>query len=146
MIREATITDMPGLVAVGRRFFDAVDWPNGVVFDPEHLSSVLGNLIVSETGAVFVNDDITAVAGAVVYPHYFSGQLTGNELFWWVDPSERQSGVGARLFDTLETWAEERGAKTFSMITLHGLAHDTVGSLYERRGYQQMEHMYMRAL
>lgn len=99
-----------------------------------------GCLLVIDGG-----DGLAGATGALLHPHYFnSAHLTGQELFWWVDPEHR--GQGNALFDALENWVREQGAKSFTMIALEALDPERVGMIYRRRGYRPVEHSYVRAM
>ena len=62
----------------------------------------------------------------MVYPLYFNcNHITGQELFWWVEPEARK-GVGAHLLDCLELAAMNAGAQSWAMIALDKVRPGTV--------------------
>ena len=142
MIREATIDDIPALVAMGKEFFDLTGLP--IEYDGNSVAQMITNLIKNEDAVVLVDDEVKSAIAGLVYPFYFNTDiLSGNEMFWWVSPEKR--GTGLRLVDKLEDWARDKGADLFQMTCLHE-GHEKIGRYYERRGYMPTEHNYMRAL
>ena len=91
------------------------------------------------------DEGLIGATGALLHPHYFnSAHITGQELFWWIDPDHR--GSGALLFNALEDWVRSKGANSFSMIALEALEPDKVGLIYRRRGYRPVERSYLREM
>lgn len=136
MIRTATPDDLPKLLEWGRHFAESVDLPGG--YDPESAEGLFrqlmdaGILLIGEGGAV----------GAFVHPSpYNAAHVTGQELFWWVEPEHRGNGTGKALFDALQVAVAEAGAGSFTMSTLgdHG-----IGRFYESRGYRQTDQNYTK--
>lgn len=145
MIREATPDDIPVLVGWGEAFFNEnKDWPAPFVFDRDFLAKGLTEIINSESSMIFIGNG--GAVGAIIYPHYFTGQLTGQELFWWVQRASRGGGEAIKLLRKIERWAAEKGALTFTMISLEGLSPERVGKLYTRLGYRPIEHSYTKDL
>jgi len=138
MIREATLEDIPWLADIGRKFFAANEWPVKMNFSDEFLEKTLTHLINDEAGYILRNDH--GCIGCLFYPHYFTGELTAQELFWWADKD------GLKLLKAFENLAKEKGAKSIAMITLHGLNPERVGGLYERMGYFPLEHTYIKVI
>lgn len=101
-----------------------------------------------ESGVILVVEGgggLVGATGALLHPHYFnSAHITGQELFWWIDPDHR--GVGAELLNALEQWVEAQGAHSFSMIALEALEPERVGLIYRRRGYRPVERSYLRGI
>ena len=119
-----------------------------VAFDPESFTCTALSLIDSDTGVLMVADDdgdLCGVIGGIVYPHYFNVKhLTGQEMFWWVNPDSRSASTGKHLLNALHNWAESKGVETFMMVSLEQLNPVGVGKLYMRHGYTPVEHSYMR--
>jgi GNAT superfamily N-acetyltransferase len=81
----------------------------------------------------------------LLHPHYFNAShITGQELFWWIDPDHR--GRGSELLNALEAWVKDQGAHSFVMITLEALEPERVGLIYRRRGYRPVEHSYLKEM
>ena len=142
MIREATEKDIPALVEMGREFFKLTGLP--IEYSGDSVAKMIGNLIDGESAVVFVDEEVKSAIAGLVYPFYFNTDiLSGNEMFWWVSPEKR--GTGIKLMDKLEEWARDKGADLFQMTCLHE-GHEKIGSYYQRRGYKPTEHNFMRSL
>jgi GNAT superfamily N-acetyltransferase len=148
VIRPATHDDIPRVLEMGRRFHNAAELYEIAPFDAGSVATTLAWLIDNALGSLFVAEGeggLVGMTGGMLHPFYFNGDhLTGQEIFWWVEPEHR--GVGSQLFDALETWATEAGAKSFSMIALDKLNPEILGRIYRRRGYRPSEHSYIRRL
>lgn len=147
-IRPANEADIPAMLTMGRRFFDASGYGRFTEFNEGVLAETFRRLIDSDTGVIWVADagPLVGFTGGLLYPFYFSGRLTGQELFWWVDEEYRGGGVARDLFKALESWAKSLGAETFGMVALEALSPERVGGMYQKAGYVPAEHAYMRRL
>ncbi len=148
MIRPASINDIPRLVEMGRLFFDETAIAAFATFAGESCSRTLNELIDGENGAVFVaeENEVVGAIGGMVYPLFFNvDHLTGQEFFWWCEPEYRK-GAGRKLFEALESWAQERGARSFTMIALESNRPDAVAAVYKRAGYRPSERSFIRGL
>lgn len=146
-LREATYLDLDELLRMGRAFHAVTGAADLIPLDEDTLERTFVGLIDSPVGTVIVAEAHTGLCGAVggmLHPSYLnSNHLTGQELFWWVDPEHRE-GVGRTLFDALEDWARGQGANSFMMITLDALEPERVAALYKRRGYRPAERLYLK--
>ncbi len=146
MIRPATSDDIPELMRMGRAFHAVTGVADIIPLDDASLEQTFANLIAAPTGVILVADNGAGLAGAVgalLHAHYFNAaHVTGQELFWWVDPAQR--GFGSDLFNALEAWVRENEAATFSMIALDSLDAERVGRIYRRHGYRPTEHSWMK--
>ena len=147
LLREATYLDLDELLRMGRAFHAVTGAADIIPLDEPSLERTFINLIDNPLGVILVLQAETGLCGAVgamLHPSYLNANhLTGQELFWWVDP-EHRSGVGQSLFDALETWVQTQGADSFTMITLDALEPEKVGALYRRRGYRPAERSYLK--
>ena len=139
MIREATIDDLDFLLAMGENFYNACDFPAQMSFDKDTLEGVFRNLVVNDSAALFVDDKLRGAIGGIVYPYYFTGQLAGNEMFWWVEP-EHKGKLKSKLLTKLEDWAREQGAVSFTMIVPESVEEEV------HRDYEPKEQHFVRYL
>ena len=105
-------------------------------------------IIASELGVIFIAEDdgeiIGAIAGMAV-PEPYSGELVVSEFFWFVRPGHRGS-AGLRLYEALEYWARQKGAKTMRMVHLMDSMPEKLARIYKRLGYEQVETLYSKDL
>lgn len=145
IIREATLEDVPRIVELGRKFI-----ANGPYKDqldnPAQADHIARWMIVNQKAKVLVaqmDGTIQGMIAFIIYPHYFTGQPTANEMIWYVEPEARAGGIAMRLMHAAESLAKEMGAirMQFTAPTAE------IGKLYERWcGYHQVEISYERTL
>lgn len=149
MIRPATHEDIAVIAELGQCFFNESGWSDVAEWDDASIRQTLAHLIENEGGILLVAEHdgrIVGMTGGMVHPLYFNhAHLTGQELFWWVEPEHRK-GVGAALLDRLEDEARARGAVSWAMIALDKVRPEAVGAVYRRRGYRASEHSYIKRL
>lgn len=148
-VRSATISDLPNVVELGAEFFAQTTQAEFTSYNPTGVKDFLSTLLNSEMGAVFVAEtdagEMVGITGGLLYPLWMGdSHITGQELFWYVDPEHRKSKAGRRLFDALEKWAKDAGANSFNMVALSHLHEKRVGRMYESKGYRPMERMYTK--
>jgi GNAT superfamily N-acetyltransferase len=149
MMRAATLDDVETVALMGARFFEEAGWADVTTWDHPSICATLRSMIEQESGIVLVvrhHGDIVGMAGGLVYPAYYNAHhLTGQEMFWWVEPDHR-AGVGLMLLDALEDQAMMRGAQSWSMIALDKLRPEAIGAIYQRRGYRPSERTFIKSL
>jgi hypothetical protein len=79
----------------------------------------------------------------VITPVWLSADfLISQEVFWWVEPGASREALA--LWRAGEAWAIKSGAKAGVMIRLEGMEDEVLHRLYERRGYNPLEHSYVK--
>lgn len=149
-IREAKTSDMENLLEMGEKFFDQTRQKEmGIQFDRQSVQILATEMIEKDLGVIFLamTDDGSpvGVAGGILFPLWMNpNHLTGQEMFWYVDPNHRKSRAGRLLFNALEKWAQDKGANSFSMVALSHMHENRVGQMYESKGYVPMEKTYIK--
>jgi GNAT superfamily N-acetyltransferase len=144
LVREAGPLDLPEIMALCRRFFEASGY-RSFGFDEESMLGTLRRLMDHPDGVVLVADG--GMVAGVVYPVFFNqSHRQAQELFWWVDDEARGSGVGRDLIRAFEKWAKSNDCKTVSMLCLEALEADKVEKLYLRSGYKPTERAFVKEL
>lgn len=141
-IRKATPDDIPGLVEMGERMWAATPYASLIAKNTEQMRTLLLQLM-GGSGAVLVAEhgkQIVGMLGMVVFSHPISAELTGGELFWWVEPEAR--GVGVSLLRAGQRFAEDAGAVKMQMVA----PTQDVERLYSKLGYSKVETTYQREL
>lgn len=140
MIREATGDDIFQLVAWGEDFAEACSLPGGI--DRVDTAEFFAGMIESPN-AVLLIDEGGAIGGMVHPSPYNKAHITGQELFWWVDPAKRGGRLGLMLLEALEDAVRAKGAHSWTMASV-GLDNGSVGRILERRGYRQTDRNYTK--
>lgn len=131
------------------RFFSASPWSQVAPFDADGMRSGLSNILAADHAAIFVTvSPIGAISGAcgcIVCPSWIAPKMmVAQELFWWVEPDASRDAL--KVWAATEAWAHEAGADIFVMVRIEGMRNDQLHRLYERRGYNAIEHTYVRPL
>lgn len=149
-VRKATTADIPRICELGAAFWATTKQGESASYDSDAVAAMAQHMIDDVNGAVFVAEteegEVVGGCAGLVYPVWMApGHLTGQEMFWYVDPDHRRSRAGQLMFDALESWArDERKTHSFTMIALAGLHEKRVGQMYESKGYFSAEHSYLK--
>ena len=138
-VRRAVEADIPALLGMAERFLAGESYRGVIAFVPERLENLFRQLGSSEATLLLVAEHGGQIVGMIafaVYPHPFSGEIVGGEVFWW---SERR-GAGGALLEAAEMWARQRGAQILQMVA----PTETVGRIYQKRGYRLIESNWQR--
>lgn len=149
MIRRATPDDIDALMPMAERFYTSCPWSAVADFSAESSRAGLLSLLEGERSAIFVIEaEGGALLGAVGFllaPVWLSADLIlAQECFWWVEPGVSREAIA--LWKAGEDWAQSSGATAASMIRLEGMRDEALHRLYVRRGYNPMEHHYVRKI
>lgn len=141
------VSELAEVAALGARFYRVGNLPGGV--HPPVFVATWTAFLNAGFGAIFglrnEERELIGVLGAVVLPDPNDGVLIGSEFFWWVVPEAR--GHGLKLLKEYERWAvEDKGAKRIGMVHLLSLSPESLGKLYERRGYKAIEVHYIKEI
>lgn len=149
-IRAAEPKDLPGIIEMGREFFEQSGNGAFTTFDePSFTMTIMalmggisgGTLLIAESA-----ERAVGMAACVVFPFYCNMETKiGQEIFWFCKPDFR-NGVGAALLDELETEARRKGADVFMSAAIAGLRDGAIARVYQRRGYKPAENTYIRKL
>lgn len=143
-IRHAADTDIPRMLAMGRRFHLETRYSDLTKIDWHAVEATAHALIAAESGAIFVavlDATIIGMLGLSTYTHPLSGELLATELFWWVEPEYRGS-AGIKLLRAGERWARLMGAIRLQMIA----PTPEIETLYDRLRYTRVEVNYQKEL
>lgn len=88
---------------------------------------------------------IGVIAGAVVQAPLV-GTSMASELIWYVEPAYRKKNIAAELLTLYEKWADDSGAQYITLSHYNNKLGETVGVLYEKRGFKKMEVSYIKEL
>lgn len=141
-IRLADTSDVPELLRMSREFYQASGYEDVGEFSEDAMRATLSQLMVS--GSLLITDG--AMIGFIVFPAFMTGTPVAQELFWWVDPDKRQSGIGKMILEAAEDQAKAMGASHMMMLCLDDLDPEKAANIYGKMGYKARERTFMRAL
>lgn len=145
MIREALASDIERIVEMGRQFLLEGPYKDVIEDHPERPVELAHYLMTLPTAKILVSEDDGKVEGVVafhVYPHFYSGVTTAQELIWYCTPKVRTSFTPICLMRAAQRIAKDMGAKYMQFTAP---THE-VGKLYELSGYKQIEVGYQKEL
>ena len=134
MVRLATWDDLPRLISYISAFHAASPYAE-LEFSPGGTRVVLQNLIAHPSSCIFLHEH-GAIAGEISTLRFGRARIA-QEIFWW---AERD---GLRLLKAYEDWAMDKGAELIAMMDLSG---NRLGKIYQRRGYQPSENLYLKEI
>jgi len=143
MIREAIETDIPRIVEMGTRSLREGPYKDLVGDNPEQTAKLALDVLTKGMILVAEQDEkLIGLLAFIVFPHYFSGELTAGEVMWYVEPEFRSSFTALQLLRGAERMARSFGAKymQFTAPTAE------VGRAYEALNYKQVEVSFQKAL
>ena len=148
IVRQAKATDLEQYVKLAKDFHDASPMHGVADFDENGYANFFLNAIVNPDIGIWlaeIDNEIVGIAGALLYPLYFSPtNLVAQELWWWLTPASRGSGVGSKMFKQIEQWSQEKGAKALFMIALEDSKVQKMEKVYARAGFRPLERTFIK--
>lgn len=148
-IREATRADMPAIERMALAFLGSTAYGKLFHATPASLA-VLASLLFNfgDRAAILLAEDDTEVFGMlaiVAAPHPVSGEIYGDEVVWWIDPSRRGfMAAGPALLRAGEEWARSRNCYMIKMVAPYHASG--VSRFLERSGYTPIETAHAKVL
>jgi|SRR5262245_5230728 len=136
MIRTATRADVPEIVDLGERHWNESAYGQWMRADREAMASLARAALDTPNALVLVDEretGLVGIIGVVAMPHVYTGVLVMSELFWYVEPEARGSGV--RLLKEAEAWAADNGVQFSTMMA----PDERVAQFLGRIGYAPVE-------
>lgn len=147
-VRKATEADLPEYMKLAKAFHMASPMHGAIDFDPDGYSRFYLSSLNQDSIGIWlaeIDDKIVGICGALAYPLYFNpSALVVQELWWWLTPSARGSGAGAKMFQQIEQWAKEQNAVALFMIALEDQRAQKMERLYARAGFRPMERTFIK--
>lgn len=138
-VRQATVDDIPDLLALGAKFHAMSPHKGMAEFDPDGMARVLDFMIGSNSSVVLTNGD--GVIGGTYSPVYFNpAKWQMEENFWFADRS------GMELLTALVEQARTFGASFVLLSTLENDRSGIIDKVLKRKGFVMLERRYMKEL
>lgn len=144
-VRNATLADVPAIVAMSERFYATTSYCAWADFNPATVEALASNL--ADNHVMLVAEDASGVCGMVglfVAPFMFNADKVGAyEVVWWVNPDAQGQGAGKALLAAIEPACKAKGADVIQMVHLSS-SPPQAAAIYERMGYAHTESSYTR--
>ena len=149
-VREADSNDLHDVIYIGKKFAREAGYSRLKV-DTEKSEQVFWNSLEREDTLLLVLEfegQVVGVFFAMLAPAFFTNDLVGVELMWYLLP-EYRGKVGSEalsMLDRYEIWAKERGATMVNMVNIDMLNGKKVAAIYEKRGYTLRENTFIKEI
>lgn len=138
-IRQATLDDIPNLVALGRLMHQESVYRT-YALDVEKLALLLKHLLDEAAGIVLVAESSGAIVGGfvgMVVEHWFGLTKQAVDLALFMEPSHRGGRTAFRLLNAYVEEAKNRGADQIVMANSTGVDMERVADLFEAVGFEK---------
>lgn len=146
-VRQATAADLDAYTELLAEFHAASPMANVAEYDPAKTRAFLAASLENSDILLLVgelNNEIVGVTSCLLYPLYFSQSTVGQELWWWLTPKARGTGIGQKMFREIETWAKDKGATALFMIALEDERAAAMEKVYFRAGFTPLERTFIK--
>lgn len=146
-VRTATSADLDAYTEMLAEFHAASPMANVAPYDPVKTRAFLAASLENSDILLLVGEmqgEIVGVTSCLLYPLYFSQSAVGQELWWWLTPKARGSGIGKQMFQAIEAWAKGKGATALFMIALEDERAAAMEKVYFRAGFTPLERTFIK--
>ena len=146
-VRKATPADLDAYTNMLAEFHAASPMKNVAAYDPVKTRAFLAASLENSDILLLVGEiegEIVGVTSCLLYPLYFSQATVGQELWWWLTPKARGSGIGKKMFQAIETWTKDKGATALFMIALEDERAAAMEKVYFRAGFEPLERTFIK--
>lgn len=145
-IRMARPEDAERIIEIGSHSIAIGPYRNDLVDNPQVTLRLYKLLIDNPQSRIIVSEAaggiVTGLFALIIFPHYYSGEITAGEIIWYVEPAYRVGGVGLALLREAERLAREAGAVRMQLTA----PTEALSAMYKRCGYHQIEVSFQRKL
>lgn len=144
MVRDATLADIPAMVALGT-IMHAESRYSFMPYDGEKVAITLKTLIGA--GFVRVHERDGEIDGGMVgymSEAWFSRAKVAAELALFVTPGKRGGMAAWYLLSEFSAWAENQGAQEITLAITTGVKVEETGRMYQRLGFEQVGGVFKR--
>lgn len=146
-LRHATLNDIPVLLEMGEKLYRGSSY-SFARLQPSRAREALEKFIIEGQENYLVllslaDDKPVGVLAAYAFAPLFSDEKIGTEVLLWMEPEYRTPQRGKELLDAYEYWAKLVGCVGVQYGLLAS-ADQRLGKFYERRGAEDVEHVYVK--
>jgi GNAT superfamily N-acetyltransferase len=149
-VRQATASDLDAYIELLAHFHESSPMRGVAAYDPEGIRAFLTASLENSNILLLVGEldgQIVGVTSCLLYPLYFSPSYqVAQELWWWLTPAARGSGIGQAMFKAIEAWAREKNARALFMIALEDERAAAMEKVYFRAGFRPLERTFIKEL
>lgn len=147
LIRFLHSDELSKIESIARAFFVEAKYQGQFAFDK--FSQFWESLIAQGNAEIFVAErfgEVVGLIGVFFTPDMYNGSLSTWVNFWYVLPDVRGTGLGARLFATMEQESRVRGASSILAGHLLAINSDGFRGFFESKGFSLRELSYRKEL
>jgi RimJ/RimL family protein N-acetyltransferase len=149
-VRPATAEDLDRYIELLDDFHQASPMIGVADFNALKTRAFLSASLENDSILLLVGEldgEIVGVTSCLLYPLYFNPDYqVAQELWWWLTPAARGSGVGQAMFKAIEVWAAAKDAKALFMIALEDERAAAMEKVYCRAGFRPLERTFIKEL
>lgn len=144
MVRDATLDDIPAMVALGA-IMHAESRYSFMAYDGEKVAATLRSLISGGFARVHERDgEIDGGMVGYMSEAWFSRAKVAAELALFVTPGKRGGMAAWYLLSEFSAWAENQGAQEITLAITTGVKVEETGRMYQRLGFEQVGGVFKR--
>jgi GNAT superfamily N-acetyltransferase len=146
-IRNATLADVPAIVAMSEKFYATTSYCSWAPFGGDTVEQLATNLTNDHVMLVAESDgQVVGMVGLFVAPFLFNNDITAAyEVVWWVEPNAQGHGAGKALLAAIEPACRDAGCKAIQMVRLAS-SPPQAAAIYEGAGYPHTESSHTKVL
>lgn len=146
MIRLATITDLPALLALGRQMHSEGEFRH-IALAEDKVRRTFERLMseVRGDGFIAVNEGPDGIDGGIaghLTPFWFSHELVATDLAFFVRQNRRGSIAAVRLVQAFVAWGKEKGASEVCIAQSSGVRLEETQRLLTGMGFTYVGGVY----
>lgn len=146
-VRNATLADVPAIVAMAEQFYATTSYPGWAGFNAETVRDLAEKLTTDHVMLVAEDDGaVVGMVGLFAAPFLFNHEVTAAyEVVWWVNPDAQGNGAGKALLAAIEPACRAKGCQAIQMVHLSS-SPPQAAAIYERMGYTHTESSYTKIM
>jgi len=149
-VRRAEPNDLHDCIYIGKKFATEAGY-SSLKVNVEKAEATFWNSIERDDVLLLIVESEGQVVGlflAMLAPAFFTDQLLGVELMWYVLPEYRGKlgDTPIRVLDEYEKWAKAGGATMINMVNIDLLNGEKVAKIYKSKGYRLAENTFVKEI